>query len=121
RFRVAGDAFGAEFAADAGGLVAAERRAEIDDEAVHVVRAGADLGRDLVAALLIGRPHRPRQAVLGRVGDADRVVLVLVGNRDEDRAEDLLARDLHLVPDVGEERRFDVPAAGEIRRPTAAD
>ena len=46
----------------------------------------------------------------------ERVVDVVVGDGDEHRAEDLLLGDGHLVVDVGEERRLDVPALVEARR-----
>ena len=58
-----------------------------------------DSGRD-VAGQAVGRV----------VGNAYGVVFVVVGNDREHRAEDLLARDRHVVRDVREHRRFDVVA-----------
>jgi hypothetical protein len=60
--------------------------------------------------LLVGGPHAAGQAVLGVVGDAHGVVLVLVGDDDQHRAEDLLLGDPHRVVDVGEDGRRDVVA-----------
>src|SRR3546814_5452425 len=41
------------------------------------------------------------------VGDADRILVVLVRNDRDDGAENLLARDRHVVADVREQRRLD--------------
>ena len=62
----------------------------------------------------LGDGHRPRrvlrehvvvQAELGAVGERDRLVLVVEGEHDDDRAEDLLLHRLHVGPAVGEQRR----------------
>ena len=50
----------------------------------------------------------------------DGVVVVVVGDDRQHRAEDLLLGDGHLVVDVGEHGRLDVPALVEARRATAA-
>src|SRR5690606_25949815 len=113
--QVARQALGAELAAEAAGLVAAEWRARLDHVAVDAVGAGPHLPGHLHAALGVGRPDRPGQAVLAVVGDPHRVRLVLVRNDGQDRAEDLLAGDAHVVGDAGEDRRRHVPAA--VARP----
>src|SRR3546814_11083727 len=41
------------------------------------------------------------------LGDADRILVVLVRNDRDDGAENLLARDRHVVADVREQRRLD--------------
>ena len=46
----------------------------------------------------------------------DRVVLVVVRDDGEHRAEDLLAGDAHGVVDVREQRGLHVPAAVDARR-----
>jgi hypothetical protein len=70
----------------------------------------------------VGRPDRAAEAVVGIVGDLDRVVLVLVRVLDDrqHRAEDLLLGDRRLVVHVGEDRGLNEPAAVKPRGPTAA-
>src|SRR5207253_10106582 len=51
----------------------------------------------------------------------DRLVLAVVADQGEDRAEDLLARDRHVVRHVGEDRRLEVEAARPVGRPPPAD
>ena len=110
------EALGPELAADARLLEPAERAAELEHEAVDGVGAGAHrVGRPRGAACGVGGPHRAGQAVVGVVGDADRVVDVVVGDHRQHRAEDLLLGDRHLVVDVDEDGRLDVPARGRAR------
>src|SRR5215218_1322204 len=85
------------------------------------------LGPDLVDVHLaelegVGGPHGGAQvlgeqiggeAVVGRVGPADHLVLVVEGQDRQDRAEHLPLDDLHLVADAGEHRRGEPVAAGE--------
>ena len=66
-------------------------------------------------------PHRARQAVVGVVGDGHGVVVGVVGDERQHRAEDLLLGDRHRVVDVGEQGRLDVPALVEAGGTTAAD
>ena len=66
------------------------------------------------------REDAAREPVDAVVGDADRVVVVVEGDDDEHRAEDLLLGDRHGVVDVGEQGRLDEPALGEVRRPASA-
>src|SRR5438552_8297617 len=120
QLEVRGQAFGAELAADAGRLVAAERRAELHREAVDGVRAGAHAPGDIQPVPRIGTPHRARQPVIGIVGDADRIALVLVRDQRQHGAEDLFAGDAHAVVDVDEQRRLDVPALPLTVRTSAA-
>ncbi len=56
---------------------------------------------------LLAGPHRAREAVDRAVGDADGLVLVVVAEDREDRAEDLLLGDRHVGGDVGEDGRAD--------------
>ena len=62
--------------------------------------------------------HRARQAVHIVIGDRDGLVLGVVGDGTEDRAEDFFPRDAHVVGHVGEQGRLDIPAvlAGERRQ-----
>ena len=112
---------GAELAPDAGLLVAAERRREVDGHRrVQHVGAGAHPARHPEPAVVVTRPHRAAQPVVGVVGDVDRIVVAVVGDDDEDGPEDLLLGDPHLVVHVGEHRRLHVPALGEVGARRAA-
>src|SRR5690606_8823817 len=54
------------------------------------------------------------EAELGAVGQGDGLVLVVEGQRHDDGPEDLLLHDPHLGLAVGDERRRDVEAAGQV-------
>ena len=100
-------------AADARRLEAAERRRGVDETPrVDVDRPGAQQTGEPVGVGDVARPHAGGQAVLAVVGPAGDLLERLVGLRDEDRAEDLLAHDPRGVVGRGEERRLDVVAAG---------
>src|SRR5437867_624689 len=102
-------------------FVAAEGGAQVGLRAVHVDVAGADLPGHPARALEVAGGHVAREPVGRVVGDADRVRLVLVWDDGEDRPEDLLARDRHVVADVGEYRGLhEVPLADALRAAGAA-
>ena len=86
-------------------LEPAEGRHGVEGTTVDLDLAAADAAGDGLGPLGIARPDAGRQAVDGVVGDADGVVLVLVGNDREDGPEDLLLGDRHVVAHVGEHRR----------------
>src|SRR4051812_18565195 len=119
RLEVLGEALGPELAPETRVLEAAEGRREVHAHAVHAVGAGAHAARDVDAGLRVAGPHRAREAVVGVVGDAHRIVDVVVGDDRQDGTEDLLLGDGHRVVDVGEDRRLDVPALVEAGRPAA--
>src|SRR5437762_9803772 len=98
-------------AADAGALVAAEGRVGVERAAVHLHRPGAERARHPQRALGVARPHVAVEAVVRVVGERDRLGLVAKRDGADHRAEDLLARDHHVVAHAGEERRLDVVAA----------
>ena len=50
------------------------------------------------------------QTVSGVIGDPDRIVSVFVGDDTEDRPEDLILRDGHIIRDIREDRGVDVVA-----------
>ena len=50
------------------------------------------------------------QTVSGVIGDPDRIVSVFVGDDTEDRTEDLILRDGHIICDIREDRGVDVVA-----------
>jgi len=70
--------------------------------------------------LRIGRLDRAGQAVGGIIGDAHRIVIVLIGNDNQHGAEDFFLGDAHRIVDVGEQGRLDVVAAAFRERRFAA-
>ena len=118
------EALDAVLAADAAGLVAAERHVgAVADAAVdrRSCRCGCAGPRRWPAPSDAGG-HAAGQAVLDVVGDAHRVVVVVVGDDHEHRAEDLLLGDGHVV---GRRRRSRVGSTNQPlsrwsgrRRPT---
>ena len=114
----------AVLAADAAVLVAAEGQVgAVRGAAVDAEATGADALGHGERVLDRAGEHATGQAVLAVVGDAHRVVLVVERDDHEDRAEDLLLGDRHGVVDVGEQRRLDPPALGELVAggPSSAD
>src|SRR5439155_734538 len=103
-------------AADAGALVAAEGCVGVERAAVHLHRPGAQRARHPERTLGVARPHVTVEAVVRVVGERDRLGLVAKRDGADQRAEDLLPRDHHVVAYAGEERRLDVVAAREVRR-----
>src|SRR3546814_3931821 len=69
--------------------------------------AGAHALGDRVALFLVDTVDVTGEAEVGVVGDRDRIVDVVVADDHQHRPEDFLARDPHLVADVGEHRRLD--------------
>ncbi len=109
----------AHLATDARLLVAAERA--VGAEVVAAVDregAGPDAAGHRERAVLAAE-HRARQAVDRVVGDPHGVVVVVVGDDHEHRAEDLVLGDLAVGVDVGQQRRrievarVDLLAAGD--------
>ena len=108
-------------APQAGALEAAERTADVEHGLVDPDVAGAHAPRHPTRALRVAAPDAAREAVGRVVGDRDRLVLAVVGDHRDDRAEDLLLRDRHAVVDVGEDRRLDEVAAFELARAAPSD
>ncbi len=79
------------------GHVGMEPRAAVDRQ-----RAGADASGHAELALLVGATDHAAQPVARVVGDADGVVVVLVGDDAEHRAEDLVLGDRRVGIDIGE-------------------
>src|SRR5262245_25064736 len=91
-------------AAEAGLLVAAERRRDVAlGVGVDADGAGTDSSCDADRAVQVRRVDRRRQPVVGLVREGDRLVLVVERDDRDDRPENLLARDLHGVRDVVED------------------
>src|SRR5205809_3393668 len=102
-------------------LVAAEGRVGHDRVVVYADGAGPQRLRHAERPFDVGGEDAGAEAIRRVVGDADR--FVLVGERDgrQHRPEDLLAGDLHLVVDVGEQRGVDEVPGGQVARgPVAA-
>ena len=94
--------------ADAGLLVSPEGHVRrVPDPAVDVDGADPHPRGDTGGALLVRREDRPGQPVRGIVGDPHRVVITVVGDHREHRTEDLLARDLGVVVQSGDDGRLD--------------
>src|SRR5690606_9297171 len=111
-----------KLAAEATLLVATER-AEDAGAAVRVDgdHAGPQALRDAHGAADVPGPDRPGEAIVVRVRLADDVRLVLEGDNGEDRAEDLLAGDAHVVADAAEDRRLEEVAFREVLRTAATE
>src|SRR5438270_3911148 len=103
-------------------LVAAERGVgAVPDATIQRQRARPDAVGDPLGPLHVARGDRPRKAVDAVVGDRNGVVLVVVADDAEDRAEDLLPGDPHGVVNVSEQRGLDEEAAVEMPRHAASD
>ena len=95
-------------------LDAAERRAGVGDHAlVEADHAGLEALDDLEGAVDVLRVDVGDEAVLGRVGRGDRLVVGVEGPHRRDGAEDLLVEQARVVGDVGEHRRL-VEVAGAV-------
>src|SRR5260370_38857322 len=68
-----------------------------------------------MGAAQVARPDRGGRAVVRVVAQKTRVVLIRERDRRADRAENLLARDPHLIVDAGEQRRVDEVALAGSR------
>src|SRR5258705_9538143 len=110
-----------ELAADAALLVAAPWR--LDVRWLHVIHphdAGAQALDRAHGAEDVARPDGGREAEVGVVGDAQRVVFAVERDDGGDRAEDLLPRNAIAVVDVVEDGRLQKVAAFEGRARGAA-
>src|SRR4030095_948695 len=102
------EARSAKLPPEAGFLEAPKRQSRIEEVVcVDPDGPGADGARGLQSLGHIARPHGRGEPVGGRVTLGDSVVDRLERDHGEDRAEDLLARDLHLVGDTVEDRGLD--------------
>src|SRR5581483_11030295 len=109
-------------APDARGLVAAERRRRVAAApGVDVDRAGLEHRRQPVGLRDVAGPEPGGEPVLGVVGPRRDLLQILEGHRHENRPEDLLARDPHVVADAREEGGGDEVAAAVALRRAAGD
>src|SRR5690348_3687265 len=116
------DAVPGSLASEAGLLHAAERRHLVRDDAdVHAHDAGLErLGSAEDAAHVAGVEVRA-QAELGVVREPDHLRVVLEAEERRDRAEGLLARDLHAGLHPGEERGLEEAPAQRVAMPAEHD
>src|SRR5699024_1635756 len=117
RLRVGVDRPRPHLPAPAGRLVTTPRCGHVrDGRHVHEDRTRADTVREPVRGFDVAGPHGSGQSVLRVVGSGDQVVqlvTVLVTADREDRPEDLLVHDGHVVVDAGEQGgRVEVTVAG---------
>ena len=61
------------------------------------------------------------QTVSGVIGDPDCIVSVFVGDDTEDRSENLILRDGHIIRDIREDRGVDVVAVIRVFRQAARE
>src|SRR5690606_4326516 len=112
---------GAHLAPDAGLLVAAEGHVgAVPDAAVHAECAGADAVGDRGDALAVGAVDGTGQAVLRVVGDGHGLVVGVVTDDHQDRAEDLLTGHGRAGVHPGDQGGFDEIAALAVGRAAAA-
>src|SRR5690625_1534474 len=114
------DAFEAPLAADTTLLVTPEGQVTGDaDAAVDAESAGANALGDRHGTL--GRAdHHAAETVHAVVGDANGVFLILVGDHDQYRPENLLLGDAHVVGNVHEAGRLDEEAVAHVGAGVAA-
>src|SRR5262249_26294712 len=121
RLAVALERPAAAVASHPGALVAAEGSVRVDRAAaVHLHRPGAQRARDADGTLRVAGPHVAVEPVVRVVRERGRLGLVAKRDRADDRPEDLLPGDGHVVADAGEQGRLDVPAARQMRGAAAA-
>ncbi len=109
-------------AADAGLLVAAERRAEeVLRHFVDPDEAGLHRSGDAVRGDEIVGPDRARQPVFDLVDLGEHLLLVVPFQDGEHRAKDLFLADAHVHGHVGKHGGLDIETLGEMRiaRPLA--
>ena len=100
----------AVFAADAGLFEAAKRRQGFVRRAIDHHAAGLQPLSYLTRVRHINALDIGLEALGCIVGDADRLLLVVVGDHTQHRAEDFLAGDAHVVVDAGEDGGLGEPS-----------
>src|SRR6185312_2448828 len=111
----------ATFAAHAGMLDAAERRAQVAHHpAVYPHDAEVDAFRDAVRACKVARPQRCREPIVRAVGDRDRFVFIVERDQRHHRTEDFLAIGGAILRQSFDHRRCYEPAiraaSGQLHR-----
>src|SRR3954469_11309364 len=108
-------------APDAGHLEPAERRLVVALHGVDADVAAAQLPRYPITAHRVRGPDVVVEAESRAVGKSNSLVLVVERFHDDDRSEELLLGNPHLVLHAGEQRRSDVIAGLGLRPCTADD
>src|ERR1700689_237728 len=89
-------------------LVTTEGRHGIEGASIDVHLTGAQLTRDFDRLFFAAGPDAARESIGRIVGDRDGLFLRVVGDDGEDRTEDLLLGDGHVVANVRKDRGPDV-------------
>src|ERR1051326_2653395 len=102
------DGMRAQFAAEAGTLVATEGQRRVHQTVrIDPYRTCLQAARDAVRFLYVTGPDRRRQAVRIVVRLLDDLINIIEGQHGKNRTKDLFARDLHVVLHVTENRGLD--------------
>src|SRR5215467_359448 len=96
------------FPSISGHLVAAERSLGVFAGSIDVDHAGLDPSGDLRSTVLAGRLHIGCEAIDRVVCDLDGILDVAIADHAKHRPKNLLARDRHVIVDIGENGRADV-------------
>src|SRR6516165_10828468 len=86
----------------------------IEGVAIGPDAASLDRAAKPIGARAIARPNAGAETIERIIGDGECVVIILEGRHREDRPENLLLEDAHLVMTF-EHRRLHIEAAGEVR------
>ena len=81
---------------------------------VHMDHARLQFARHMMGAAQILGVDIGAKAIVGAVGERDRLFLILERRHDQDRTEHLILGDLALVRHVGQNRHRQVEAIGKI-------
>src|SRR5258708_30985863 len=102
-------------------LLAAEGtcRGVVDTMVIHMGHSGLNLQREPHTALAVPREHRRREAVLGLIGDVQRLLFILDLDDGCYRAEDFVLCDCHVVRHVGKDVRRQHLAIGQAAQQLA--
>src|SRR5580704_15493656 len=102
-------------------LLAAERarRRVVDSMVIHMGHSGLNSQREPHTALAVPREHRGREAVLGLIGDVQRLLFILDLDYGCYRAEDFVLCDSHVVRHVGKDVRRQHLAIGQAAQQLA--
>src|SRR5258707_7543800 len=96
-------------------LLAAERarRRVVNSMVIYMGHSGLNSQREPNTALAVPREHRGRQAVLGLIGDVQRLLFILDLDDGCYRTEDLVLCDRHVVRHAGKDVRRQHLAIGQ--------
>src|SRR5216684_3546865 len=102
------------FAADPGLLDTSERSKRFVSQRVHLHSADLHSCSDAQRSLHVGGKHVTLEAIRRIVCDGDRLFFIAVRQDREDRPEDFVLSDLHVVANVAEDGGAYEPAAVQV-------